>query len=91
MPSTDSIRMKNKQVIQIAKGTIPVMLNHAVTMSMAVAIARPIPRAKRFWIAPTYSGFWLLTIQLPSMLKGARLAHQIVLIKNCSQKAITTG
>jgi hypothetical protein len=53
MPNADSIRIKNKQVRQIANGAYPLMPNPAVTISIAVAIANQSHRAKRFWIAPT--------------------------------------
>ncbi len=48
IPSADSIRIKNKQVRQIRKGAYHFIPNHRVTMSIAVAIANQIHRAKRF-------------------------------------------
>lgn len=91
IPSADSIRIKNKQVRQIRNGIYPFMPNHRVTISIAVAIANHIHRAKRFCIAPTQSGFCKRTNRRQSTLNGARCGHRTVLIKNCTQNAITVG
>lgn len=91
IPSADSIHIKKRQVRQIANGAYHVIPNHAVTINIALAIPNPIPQAKRFCIAHTYSGFWLLTMKRQSILNGARVGHHRVLIRNCIRNAITVG